>query len=220
MKKIIFIVTSLFYFSQLIGSELSFPLLNSGDSCQFGPKLWLIDTDDDKRYETLVYGGCPGKAKVFTVIDNSIYNPSNIQKAVLVNGEILSENFLLYLFDSGKQKYTHSISHNDGITILDDYIDVHSGNINYEEADKYFFSKQVGNMILLSKKEDINVLSVIFCNIQGQIIYKYNSVNNWYHFYFNLTYQSSGIYFIIFKATTSDYYVPVTLMKRIVFLRN
>lgn len=89
----------LFVFFQMFiiteGKELSFPLYNTVDSCQFGPKLWLLDNNEDTKFDYLVYGGCPKKAKVFNLVDKSFNQPMNIQKAILINGNITSDGFLV-----------------------------------------------------------------------------------------------------------------------------
>jgi hypothetical protein len=218
MKKLIILVTVcilLPLFKLHGGNVLSFPLLNTGDSCLFGPRIWLMDNDGDSKFDVLLYNGCNNKAISFKFIDKSNNIPSIDEKAVLNIGDIFSNYFLIYLLTPINSTYTHRIYYDsqNGFTIMEDYSSGDNQTINNEEADEYFFIRLIGSELLISKKKDIDVLSVMLCNMEGMVLFNLPYTSGWSEFVFDLYQQPSGMYFVRFIASDK------ILMKKVIYIR-
>lgn len=209
------IIFILFQQSSVIGKELSILISNTGDTCQFGPKIWFFDNNDNHNYELLLYGGCPQKVKLFELIDKSFDVLNYNQKAVLINGSFFNNNFLVYIIDSIDFQYTHKLYYDkqNSKAILEDYTDNGSEPTSYEEADNYFYTQQIGSILIITKKAQIEVQSVVLCSLDGKIISHLQNVEGWSQFTFDMSFEPSGMYLLRFISRDR------AMTKRVVYLR-
>ncbi len=201
--------------SEMIGREISLQLINSGETCQFGPKLWFFDNDDNGKFELFLYGGCPNNAKLFNLTDNSMSMITNCEKAYFISGDFFNNDFIIYIIDSISSKYTHKLYYDGQISkaVLEDYSDNGSEPGTIDDADNYFFTQRIGSLFLITKKAEINVQSVLLCSLDGKIITQLQNVEGWGQFVFDLSEQPSGMYLIQFTATDK------VLTKKLVWVR-
>ena len=112
MKKfflLIIILVSLVSMQLFASKQINFTLVNLNDTCRLAHTLTLFDNNDDNKFEFLFYVSCPGKSRVFPLIDKSNNMPYDGETAILSNGDIYNNDFLIYLADPGISLYTHKI---------------------------------------------------------------------------------------------------------------
>ncbi len=218
MRKIIFLLvfsSVLQIISLNADKKISFTVLNSGDSCQYILKLWLLDNNDDKRFDYMFYAGCPPKAISFNLIDKTNHSPFNDENAIIISGGIFTQNFLIYLTELNNSIYKHKIYYDNqtGNAVLEDYSEQDNEQSSYEEADNYFYTQLLGNTILITKKTDIDVISIILCSLDGKIISNLQNVSGWSQFTFNLSSDASGLYLLQFRTRDK------LLTKHVIYVR-
>jgi hypothetical protein len=199
----------------LEAKELSFILMNTNDTCQFGPKIWLLDNNDDYNFEYLVYGGCPQKARAFALHDKSNTPPNADLNAVLRRGSLMNNNFLIYLVNPVNFYPTHRIYYDNilNAAILEDYIESGGGSAYIDETDNYFTTQISGGYIRMFKKTELNVKAMSLCSLEGIVLDNKPVYENQSEFYFDLTFQPAGMYFIRIISDTKVFVKKVIYTK-------
>ncbi|OGU38719.1 MAG: hypothetical protein A2X61_05520 [Ignavibacteria bacterium GWB2_35_12] len=194
---------------------LSLSLLNSSDNCDLGTKIWLIDANSDNIYDILIHNGCVNQPVAFSLSINSVNEINENQSAYLTQGSIAAKNFTILIYDTNSFKYTHKLYYDNQISkaILEDYTEQSSDHKTYEEADNYFYTQQMGSTLLITKKAEIDVQSVLLCSLEGKIISHLQNVEGWSQFSFDMSLEPSGMYLLRFIAREK------VLTKRVMYVR-
>ena len=212
MKFVVLLI--LFSCSLFSKQSLKIPILINGNTCN-KPSILFVDANRDDIFDVFIFDNCNNKLDAYNIIINSHYDINENETATLTQGSFEARNFIILIYDPGTFKYTHKIYYDNQISkaILEDYTDNGNEPTTYEEADNYFFTQQIGSLILITKKTDINVQSVMLCSLDGKIISQLQNVEGWGQFVFDLSKQPSGMYLIRFIATDK------ALTKKIVYIR-
>ncbi|TAL69425.1 MAG: hypothetical protein EPN82_06215 [Bacteroidetes bacterium] len=175
---------------------ISIPLTNAGDSCFTEPRIFFVDVDKNNVWDILFYKGCNSKSLAYSLLVQSFVEININQTAYLTDGTIETKNFIILIYDSGTYKYTHKLFFDPQISkaILEDYTDNGSDLTSYEEADNYFYTQQMGTILLITKKAEIDVQSVLLCSLDGRIITNLQNIGGWSQFSFDMSLEPSGIY--------------------------
>ncbi|MCL5992018.1 MAG: hypothetical protein M1419_07945 [Bacteroidetes bacterium] len=194
---------------------LSLLLLNSGENCDLETKIWIIDANNDDTYDILFYNRCGNNPLAYSLLVKSLNEINVNQNAYLSQGSIEAKNFTILINDPNSSRYTHKLYYDNQISkaVLEDYTDNGNEPSTYEEADNYFYTQQMGNTLLITKKAEIDVKSVLLCSLDGRIISNLPNVEGWPQFMFDMSLEPSGIYLLRFIARDR------ALTKRVIYLR-
>ncbi len=212
------LILLIFYFNiplLVAKDEISIPIFNISDTCNIQPSLFLIDSDNDNICDILIYNGCNSKPLAYMLNVNSTHEINSKGTATLIQGCFESKNFIILIYDPNNTRYTHKLYYDPQISkaILEDYSDNGSVPSTYEEADNYFYTQQMGSILLITKKAEIDVQSVLLCSLDGRIISNLPNVEGWPQFMFDMSLEPSGIYLLRFIARDR------ALTKRVIYLR-
>ena len=216
--KLLILIFILFCFCNTLLSPketISIPLTNAGDSCITEPHIFFVDIDKNNVWDILFYNGCNSKSLAYSLQVLSLVEININQTAYLSDGSIEAKNFIILIYNPGTYKYTHKLYYDNQISkaVLEDYTDNGNEPSNYEEADNYFYTQQMGSTLLITKKAEIDVLSVMLCSLDGRIISNLQNVEGWSQFSFDLSLEPSGMYLLRFIARDK------ALTKRVIYLK-
>ena len=194
---------------------ISIPIYNLADSCKIPPRLLLIDANNNNVWDVVFFDKCGSKPIAYQLTNRSLTDITTEETATLTQGSIEVKNFTILIYDPNSYHYTHKLYYDTQISkaVLEDYSDNGSEPSTYEEADNYFYTQQMGNMLLITKKAQIDVQSVVLCSLDGKIISHLQNVEGWSQFMFDMSFEPSGMYLLRF--ITPDR----AMTKRIVYLR-
>ncbi|TAL70155.1 MAG: hypothetical protein EPN82_05950 [Bacteroidetes bacterium] len=209
-------ITLFFYVINLNAKQTqTLPIYNTGESCGREVRIWFIDANNNNIYDILFYDGCNNKPIAFSLLINSFNEIIETQTAYLYQGTIEAKNFTILIYDPNSFTYTHKLYYDNQISkaVLEDYTDNDNEPTTYEEADNYFYIQLMGSTLLITKKADIDVQSILLCSLDGRIISNLQNVEGWSQFSFNLSLEPSGMYLLRFIARDR------AMTKRMVYLR-
>lgn len=188
---------------------------NVNDTCKYDPNIWFLDLNNDDKYDECLFRTCGGFIISQNLMDNSTATLNNDMTAILVSGLVETWNFLYDIYDPVSNSIICTLYYDNNFqgSVLNNYSGGDNQTINNEEADEYFFSRLIGSLLLISKKKDIDVLSVMICNMEGIVLFNLPETSGWSEFIFDLYQQPTGMYFVRF--ITSD----KVLMKKIIYIR-
>ncbi|OGU14458.1 MAG: hypothetical protein A2X61_14375 [Ignavibacteria bacterium GWB2_35_12] len=213
-----FIIVFLLFISieQLFSKKpVSIKCINCNDTCLNVTNIWIMDLNNDDKYDAGIIKTCKGIFSGFNIIDKSSVNLNSEMTSQLVNGSVESKNFLFNIYDPEGDKYICKFYFDSNIAsaVLEDYTQNGNEPSTYEEADNYFFTQQMGSTLLITKKAEIDVQSVLLCSLDGRIISTLQNVGGWSQFSFDLSLEPSGMYLLRFIARDR------ALTKRMVYVR-
>ncbi|TAL69603.1 MAG: T9SS type A sorting domain-containing protein [Bacteroidetes bacterium] len=177
-------------------------------------QLILIDNNKDDVYDILFYNDNIHPLG-FSLLINSLNEIKENEIAYLINGKIESRNFIIQLYDPNYFEYTHKLYFDSKLSkaVLEDYTGNGIGQSTYEEADNYFYVQQMGSILLITKKEQIELNSLILCSLDGKIISNLQNVTGLNQFSFDMSFEPNGMYILRFHSSNKS------LTKRVIFIR-
>ena len=212
----IILILFIFYSSLLDAKDaISIPIYNITDTCNAQPRLYFIDANNDNYWDIIFFERCGSKPIAFQLNVKSLADITTEETATLTQGSIEAKFFTILIYDPNSFRYTHKLYYNNQLSkaVLEDYTDNGSEPTSYEEADNYFYTQQMGNMLLITKKAQIDVQSVVLCSLDGKIISHLQNVEGWSQFMFDMSLEPSGMYLLRFIARER------AMTKRVVYLR-
>jgi hypothetical protein len=208
------IVIGLLFFSSLSAKKnISIDFYFNNDTCKSN-ELSFIVGNDNNIYDRAFIILC-NKLFIIMLDDISVHSIEENECAYLVSGTLESFNFEILIYDPIRFRYSHKLNFNkmSSKAVLEDYMYGGSEPSSYEEADNYFYTQQMGDLILITKKAEIDVFSVSLCSLDGRIISFLQNVEGWSQFSFDMFGQSSSVYLIRFIGRDKS------LTKRVIYLR-
>ncbi|TAL69609.1 MAG: T9SS type A sorting domain-containing protein [Bacteroidetes bacterium] len=212
MKNVILML--LFSYSLFAKQSIKIPIFVNGDTCNKSSILF-VDADRDDIFDVIIFDNCKNKLDAFELVINSLNEIKETLTATLTQGTIEAKNFTILIYDPNSFRYTHKLYYDIQLSkaVLEDYSDKGSEPSTYEEADNYFYTQQIGNILLITKKNQIEVQSVVLCSLDGKIISNLQNVEGWSQFTFDMSFEPSGIYLLRFISSDR------AMTKRVVYLR-
>ncbi|OGU40348.1 MAG: hypothetical protein A2X61_11070 [Ignavibacteria bacterium GWB2_35_12] len=188
---------------------------NVNDTCLYESNLWIMDLNNDDRYDACIIRICSGAITGHNLLDKSSKTLTNDMTATLLGGTVEMKNFNLTIYDLATNNNICRLYYDNNLAsvVLEDYTENGNNPTTYEEADNYFYTQQMGSTLLITKKAEIDVQSVLLCSLDGRIISNLQNVGGWSQFSFDMSLEPSGIYLLRFIARDR------ALTKRVVYLR-
>ncbi|MCL5990664.1 MAG: hypothetical protein M1419_00995 [Bacteroidetes bacterium] len=215
LLKLIFVIFCISISILNAKEAISIPLFNRDESCNIEPRIFFIDINNDNAWDILFFDKCSSKPIAYSLLVKSLNEINVNQNAYLSQGSIEAKNFIILINDPKSSRYTHKLYYDNQISkaVLEDYSDNGSVPSSYEEADNYFYTQQMGTTLLITKKAEIDVQSVLLCSLDGRIISNLQNVDGWSQFSFDMSLEPSGIYLLRFIARDR------ALTKRFIYIR-
>ena len=212
MKFVILLI--LFSCSLFSKQSIKIPISINGDTCKSSCILF-VDANRDDIFDAIIFDNCNNKLDVYGIIINSLNDFKDNSTALLKNGSFQNKNFIILIYEQNSFRYTHKLYYDNqrAKAVLEDYTDNGNEPSTYEEADNYFYTQQMGSTLLITRKAEIDVQSVVLCSLDGKIISHLQNVEGWSQFTFDMSYEPSGMYLLRFIARDK------ALTKRVVYLR-
>ncbi len=194
---------------------VSIKCINCNDTCSYETNLWFMDLNNDERYDAGIIKTCKSIFSGFNLIDKSSVYLNSEMTAKLIDGTVEMKNFNFIIYDPVLNSNICRLyfDYNLASVVLEDYTQNSNDPTTYEEADNYFYTQQMGTMLLITKKNQIDVQSVLLCSLDGRIISNLQNVDGWSQFQFDMSLEPSGMYLLRFIARDR------ALTKRVLYVR-
>ncbi|MDQ1266389.1 MAG: hypothetical protein QG635_1541 [Bacteroidota bacterium] len=216
MKKLLLLLVLFLNLQQLLSKDnMTLYIYNTGTACKEGSRISLLDGNKDEFFDLFVFLGCNQKSTYTHLVDKSTKEITFDMIATLHEGSFADMNYKILI--SNPENYTNvCLLYYDAKiskTVLEDYKDSQEDPGYFEEADNYFYFRQAGSYIFMTKKAELDIQSITLCNLSGIVLDKLTNTYSVGEFYFDLRNNPAGLYLI--RIITND----KQLTKKIVYLK-